>query len=1022
MDKRTILEPGSRLLFPKMECEIASFVGRGSNAMVYTACYPDKAFPALRHKVLIKELFPFHPQAQIFRDGQGDICWTKEGVSVMDLHRLSFQRANEVHIKLLESCPGDLDANINTFSLHRTLYTVFGFSGGRSLEEELSRQSQQAVPLSAHVRRMAAILDVLEAFHQSGYLHLDISPDNILLIGEGRRERVTLIDFNSVHTLQEIRGQENLYYSAKEGFTAPEISSGQAAEIGYPADLYSLAAVFYSMLTGKKLSLLQAVSRRTPDLSDAPCLAAAPDTVRSMARKILKRGLAALTAKRYQTAAQMRWDLEELQNRIEGKGITHPALWETGRANILGAIRANPALSYLQEEEKQYPILGETEAGEAIGLKGLIEEMVSEKGSSIFLLGTGGAGKTTALMRAAYLQPPRYCAANPAFIYLSLYGWSENQSGYIKGRILESLRFKSGTESMEMAMHELLQMLSEPMQTRQGERPKLVILLDGLNEAREEISGLLQEIAELSAMPGVRILLAGRSEAEGIDFPRVRLRPLEQAEVKHILGKNGLLPPERQSMAELLRTPMMLSMYIQAALCQEKQLSIQAALGQGKQLDIQAAPGQGRQFAVPFRGKQLAAQPLGKQLAIQSQEQLLDSYFAAILAKERRELPEDAPERWQAEAALFYVLPEIAQLMERKGCALSDQEMLPTVEKCYRRIKKRTLVRVFPQWIGHSADIRSGAENGEGWYGIIIHRILWRRLGLLVRDAQGNYRTAHPLMEEYLVRRHKGFAWKFACYEKGRMLLFALACALCIGGASQAFLQAGKKEPYEESISENVLDAAFAAYITCGRQYGYFVELLECIEDGEADGNGYERALRSCQEALGSPGGVSASQASGYLEQLYQSGEAMPWSGEPLEREGYEELVALPKERAEEYGAYLQVLCEAKKDQGAWEFLDGREFVEKLRAFLDLDAMVLGKYYSQLVLPELQAMEQSESEEEWQLYGMYMKTYATVKRQNEQAENLNESIEVYQGYRRQALRELQSNGISSGLRKQEERE
>ncbi len=156
MDKRTILEPGSRLLFPEMECEIASFVGRGSNAMVYTACYPDKAFPALRHKVLIKELFPFHPQAQIFRDGQGDICWTKEGASVMDLHRLSFQRANEVHIKLLESCPGDLDANINTFSLHRTLYTVFGFSGGRSLEGELSRYNRLAVPLSAHVRRMAA--------------------------------------------------------------------------------------------------------------------------------------------------------------------------------------------------------------------------------------------------------------------------------------------------------------------------------------------------------------------------------------------------------------------------------------------------------------------------------------------------------------------------------------------------------------------------------------------------------------------------------------------------------------------------------------------------------------------------------------------------------------------------------------------------------------------------------------------------------------------------------------------------
>lgn len=135
MDQRVILEPGTRLIFPEMECELASFVGKGSNAIVYTAYYPDREFPSLRHKVLIKELFPFHPQAQIFRDGQGDICWTQEGASVMDLHRLSFQRGNEVHVKLLEACPGDLDTNINTFSLHQTLYTVLGFSGGRSLEQ-----------------------------------------------------------------------------------------------------------------------------------------------------------------------------------------------------------------------------------------------------------------------------------------------------------------------------------------------------------------------------------------------------------------------------------------------------------------------------------------------------------------------------------------------------------------------------------------------------------------------------------------------------------------------------------------------------------------------------------------------------------------------------------------------------------------------------------------------------------------------------------------------------------------------
>ena len=275
-----------------------------------------------------------------------------------------------------------------------------------------------------HVHRLLGILDVLETFHRSGFLHLDISPDNILLIGDGRRERITLIDYNSVHTLWEIRQGEAVYYSLKDGYTAQEVRAGKLAEIGYPADLYALTAVFYRMLSGQDLSILQTVRGQAPDVADRSCLAAMPDTVRSMVRKILKRGLAVLVAKRYQTAEQMRADFQELQDRIEGKGITHPALWETGRANILRAIRQNPALEYIRQEEKMYPVLGETDCGETIALNTLMQRLVSAEGTSVFLLGSGGAGKTTALMRAAYLQPAKYSGGDPAVTYLSLYGYT----------------------------------------------------------------------------------------------------------------------------------------------------------------------------------------------------------------------------------------------------------------------------------------------------------------------------------------------------------------------------------------------------------------------------------------------------------------------------------------------------------------------------------------------------------------------------------------------------------------------
>lgn len=185
MDGRKVLKAGTKLPFPGMECEIDSVVGCGSNAIVYRGHYHDQQNSQLVHQVLVKELFPYDPNGKIHRDEQGNICIEAEAQDTMELHRFSFLRGNEIHIQLLMQHPGEIDANINTFERNHTLYTILGFSGGRSLEKEL--QSGKNHSLKGLVKWIREALEVLEAFHASGYLHLDISSENILLIGQGKR-------------------------------------------------------------------------------------------------------------------------------------------------------------------------------------------------------------------------------------------------------------------------------------------------------------------------------------------------------------------------------------------------------------------------------------------------------------------------------------------------------------------------------------------------------------------------------------------------------------------------------------------------------------------------------------------------------------------------------------------------------------------------------------------------------------------------------------------------------------------
>ena len=143
MDHRAPLKVHTVLPFDGMSCHIQDVVGQGSNAIVYKGWYPDRITPEVRHHVLIKELFPFHPQQKIRRTETGVITVDSEARDVWETHRASFEAGNSVHLRLLEQPElMALGSNLNSFHLNGTLYSVLGYTGGRSLQSELNCSPQ----------------------------------------------------------------------------------------------------------------------------------------------------------------------------------------------------------------------------------------------------------------------------------------------------------------------------------------------------------------------------------------------------------------------------------------------------------------------------------------------------------------------------------------------------------------------------------------------------------------------------------------------------------------------------------------------------------------------------------------------------------------------------------------------------------------------------------------------------------------------------------------------------------------
>lgn len=108
---------------------------------------------------------------------------------------------------------------------------------GVPLDEGLGPASDPAAAL----HRFAALLGPVEYLHRRGLLHLDLKPANALVGPDGA---VTLLDLGTARPMDAGPGEAG----GTLGYAAPEVLDGEAA--GPTADLWSLGAVLYRMLSG----------------------------------------------------------------------------------------------------------------------------------------------------------------------------------------------------------------------------------------------------------------------------------------------------------------------------------------------------------------------------------------------------------------------------------------------------------------------------------------------------------------------------------------------------------------------------------------------------------------------------------------------------------------------------------------------------------------------------------------------------------------------------------------------------
>lgn len=256
--ERKDLSPRQTITLGNDKYTISGIRGYGTSSIVYDATTHLEALNTAK-KVLIKELFPVN--LNIRRDSVGALIIPKASADLFKKYKESFKNAAKLQLDFHNpSEDADTASSTNStsnlenlYESGNTLYSVMSLDDGQTYEEYKNND------LRSHIEICRNLADAIRKYHERGYLHLDIKPENIFVLSGSNH--IKLFDFDTVQRKEDITHQ-NCQLSYTQAYAPPELllaetDSDYYAKIDERTDIYMIGA-----------TLLYKLFDRTPTFMD----------------------------------------------------------------------------------------------------------------------------------------------------------------------------------------------------------------------------------------------------------------------------------------------------------------------------------------------------------------------------------------------------------------------------------------------------------------------------------------------------------------------------------------------------------------------------------------------------------------------------------------------------------------------------------------------------------------------------------------------------------------------------------
>ena len=452
---------------------IAEEVGRGANCIVYLAAQIDNI--GIAHKVLVRECYPAY--LLVSRDEQKNlIVGASDSEKFLETKR-RFLKAYKKSSDLRNTL-GLTNSTVNfieAIEQNNTLYAVMNFDEGNDYKNYRDKNLKE---LLAHVKSLAVVIG---KYHKNNFLHLDIKPENFLVIPE-TPEHILLFDFDSIVTIDEIKANPNLISSYSDGFSAPEQIQGNVDKIGFHTDIYSIGAILFSKIFNRKATFDDGKIYSRYDFAKMNFFDKRypPKLFREL-DLFFRKTIAISTFARYGEIESVVKILDELIELADVERVFPIDNFQSNTANFIGRTSELCAIQKILQDNQL-----------------------------VFLSGIGGIGKTELAKKFAAVN-------RGTFDTIIFCRYESSIAELVTNQISINGIEQDADESTENFFHRKLSILRETL------TPNDLIILDNFDSDEDT------ELENLFACP-CKFLITTRLDFSDYNFPQIEVRQIENLE------------------------------------------------------------------------------------------------------------------------------------------------------------------------------------------------------------------------------------------------------------------------------------------------------------------------------------------------------------------------------------------------------------------------------------------------------------------------------------------------------------